>query len=235
MLSTQNILNTLNEIKEISKLNLAVFYGNGNLMASTMEVEHEMESVIRDFVVSNAHQQTYESYRMFKIDVDRDAEYVLAITGDVENSIVIGQMAACQIRNLIISKTDDFDRNTFIQNVLLGNLLSIDIHTKAKKLHIEAKPRVVFVVDTGKKGTDVIIEFVKNLSDLKAGDFVTTVDEHSVVLVKDMSGVQEHELEEQLEDMMNQLSALYEQGKMDEAEKMSERIGVLSKKLNPAA
>ena len=41
--------------------------------------------------------------------------------------------------------------------------------------------------------------------------------------------------EEKLEDMMNQLSSLYEQGKMEEAEKMSERISVLSKKLKSAA
>ena len=92
---------------------------------------------------------------------------------------------------LILSKSEEFDRNVFIQNVLLGNLLTIDMFSKAKKLHIEPKPRVTYVIDTGSKNTDLVMELVKNLSDLKAGDFVTTVDENSVVLIKDVSNILE--------------------------------------------
>ena len=93
----------------------------------------------------------------------------------------------------------DLNRNIFIKDVLLGNLLSVDMHSKAKRLHIEAKPRVCYVIDTGNKSTELVTELVKNLSDLKAGDFVTTVDEHSVVLVKDVSN--ENSDEEILEDI----------------------------------
>ena len=39
---------------------------------------------------------------------------------------------------------------------------------------------------------------------------------------------------EQLEEMMNQLSELYEQGKVEEAELMSEKIRVLNKQMTPA-
>ena len=45
----------------------------------------------------------------------------------------------------------------------------------------------------------------------------------------------ENVTEEELERMISQLSTLYEQGKMEEAEIMSDKISVLSKKLNPAA
>lgn len=93
----------------------------------------------------------------------------------------------------------DLNRNIFIKDVLLGNLLSVDMHSKAKRLHIEAKPRVCYVIDTGHKSTELVTELVKNLSDLKAGDFVTTVDEHSVVLVKDVSN--ENSDEETLEEI----------------------------------
>ena len=55
------------------------------------------------------------------------------------------------------------------------------------------------------------MELVKNLSDLRAGDFVATVDEHSVVLVKDVSNLEtlnrkhETELEEELENIAKSL------------------------------
>ena len=196
MLSTQSLLNTLNEIKQITKLDAAVFQSNGNLVVSTKEIDADISSFIEQLMFSKEEKLTKEPYQLHKLDVNHEIEYVLLTIGMVENREVIGKMAVCQVRNLILSQSEEFDRNTFIQNVLLGSLLSIDIHRKAKRLHIEPKNRVVFVIDTGKKNTDYVVEFVKNLSDLKAGDFVTVVDEHSVVLVKDVSNITEQREEE---------------------------------------
>ena len=195
MLSAQKLLSTLNEIKEISQLELALFQSNGKVVVCTQSVNTEIENVVSQFIENVDNEQVCEDYQLFKINIENETEYVLATFGTVENSLVIGKMAASQIRTLILSKSEEFDRNVFIQNVLLGNLLTIDIFSKAKKLHIEAKPRVTFVIDTGSKNTDVVMEMVKNLSNLKAGDFVTTVDEHSVVLVKDVSGFSDLEVE----------------------------------------
>ena len=196
MLSTQSLANALKEIKEISGLELALFQVNGIIVANTFELNDEFESMVGAFVESDSQNQMNASYQMYKIEVNHESEYVLLLKGSVDNASVIGQMAACQLRTLIESQSEDFDRNTFIQNVLLGNMLIIDMQTKAKRLHIEAKPRVTYVIDTGKKSIDYVTELVKNLSDLKAGDFVTTVDEHSVVLVKDVSDITENREEE---------------------------------------
>ncbi len=109
-----------------------------------------------------------------------------------------------EVDNTVVQFVEkDLNRNIFIKDVLLGNLLAVDMHSKAKRLHIEAKPRVCYVIDTGNKSTDLVMELVKNLSNLKAGDFVTTVDEHSVVLVKDISN--EAATEEKLEDVAKSL------------------------------
>ncbi|MBR3810891.1 MAG: helix-turn-helix domain-containing protein [Agathobacter sp.] len=185
MLSAQKLLATLNEIKEISSLDLALYKPNGKVLVSTCEMS--VEDMIIEFMNDENSHQSCDTYCFYAIDIENETEYVLVTCGSVDNGKVIGQMAASQIRNLILSKSEEFDRNVFIQNVLLGNMLTIDVFSKAKKLHIEAKPRVTFVIDTGNKNTDIILELVKNLSDLRAGDFVTTVDEHSVVLVKDVS------------------------------------------------
>ena len=197
MISTQKLLNCLNEIKEITKLDLALFHDNGKVAAATMSVDARLESIVSEFATSEAEQQTYMDYLFYKINIENDMEYILVTEGVVENAFVIGQMAVCQIRNLIISKAEAYDRNNFIQNVLLGNLLTVDLYGRAKRLHIEAKPRVTYVIDTGNKSTDMVMELVKNLSDLKAGDFVTSVDEHSVVLVKDVSYIEEDDMDEE--------------------------------------
>lgn len=190
MLSAQKLLGTLNEIKEISQLELGLFQSNGKLVVSTTEMSKDTDTLVEQFLESAETEQFCGDYQLFKINIENETEYVLVTCGSVENGVVIGKMAASQIKTLILSKSEEFDRNVFIQNVLLGNLLTIDMFSKAKKLHIEVKPRVTYVIDTGNKNTDWVMELVKNLSNLKAGDFVTTVDEHSVVLVKDVSGLE---------------------------------------------
>ena len=187
MLSTQKLFNTLNEIKDIAGLELALFQPTGKVVVYTEDADVEIEELVAGFVAEDMQQKAHENLLLYKIEIENEIEYVLVTYGTIDNGRVIGQMAANQIRNQILSKSEEFDRNVFIQNVLLGNMLAIDMHSKAKKLHIGEKPRVTFVIDTGNKSTDVVMELVKNLSDIKAGDFVTTVDAHSVVLVKDIS------------------------------------------------
>ena len=187
MISKQKMINTLNEIKEIAELELVLFSEDGKRLIATFSESEE--------------EQVSKKMKTFPISIEGDEDYCLMLYGENTENEIIAKMAACQVRNLIISKTEEFDRNNFIQNVLLGNMLSIDMHSKAKKLHIEPKPRVTYVIDTGSKSTDVVLELVKNLSNLKTGDFVTTIDEHSVVLIKDVANIKGYELEDALEEI----------------------------------
>ena len=116
---------------------------------------------------------------------------------------MIGRLAACQIRNIVTAYREQFDRNSFIQNVVLGNMLVVDIYNKAKKLRIEAAPRVVFVIEVSGKKDGAVLETVKNLFAVSSRDFVTEVDEKSVIFVKD---VRETETEEELEELARMLS-----------------------------
>lgn len=99
-------------------------------------------------------------------------------------NLVIGRMAVCQLRTLVLGESERYDRNNFIQNILLGNMLGSDIINRAKKLHIENRKRVVYVIDTGKNCNEIAVELVKNLADIRSGDFVVAMDEHNVVLVR---------------------------------------------------
>ena len=120
--------------------------------------------------------------------------------------LVCAQMAVCQIRNLVMSFAEQFDRNNFMQNIILGNMLIVDIYGKAKKHHIQEVPRVVFVIDTGSKNNDMAMELVKNLADIRSKDFVTCVDQHSIVLIKDVSHIKEEEMEERLSKIAGSLA-----------------------------
>ena len=205
MISNQKLQNALNEMKEITKRDMALFNMKGKLMAHTTDVDKAMEQIVSEFGTSMAETQSYREFQFYKVVVEGEVEYIYMLRGNDEAAFVIGQMAVCQIRNLVISMEEQFDRNNFIQNVLLGNMLTVDIYTRARKMHIEPAARVVYVIDTGKKGNDVAIEMVKNLSDLKSGDFVTCLDEHSIILIKDIKHISEEKREEELKNIADSL------------------------------
>ncbi len=60
---------------------------------------------------------------VFKIYDDQQPEYVLVTIGSDENAYLVGKMAAFQIQNLMIAYKERFDKDNFVKNLLLDNLL----------------------------------------------------------------------------------------------------------------
>jgi carbohydrate diacid regulator len=205
MISNQKLQNALKEIKDIAGLDTALFSAKGKLLAATFEPEGAFGNAVAAFADSAEDATAAGEHEFFRIVVEDETEFVLLLHTVDEHSHLLGQMAVCQIRNLTLSYAEQFDRNNFIRNVLLGNLLAVDIYSKAKKLHIEPEDRQVFVIDTGKKNIDIAMELVKNLSDTRAGDFVTSVDEHSIVLVKSLALVDKKNWESHAGEVANRL------------------------------
>ncbi len=62
---------------------------------------------------------------------------------------MIGKIASFQMQNLLVAYKERFDKDNFIKNLLLDNLLLVDIYNRAKKLHIDMNVRrVVFIIET---------------------------------------------------------------------------------------
>ncbi len=186
MLSNHKLQVTLGEIKDISRVDLALFSDKGKLLASTYQIEEDMEDMTRLFAESMAESQMLSGHHYFKVMIENELEYVLLANAGNEEAYMVGRLAVCQIRNMVSTYQEQFDRNSFMQNVLLGNMLVVDMYNKAKKLHIEPAKRVVFIIEVSGKRDSLVMETVKNLFAVKTRDFVTEVDEKSVILVKDV-------------------------------------------------
>lgn len=195
----QKLQLAMDEIHEITGLHLVLYSDSGTYLASTTGADEGFGSDAAEFASGNDDEVQKDGWCRYKVCLDGEIAYVLFMEQTSADAMTIGRMAVCQLRNIAASFAAQYDRTNFIQNVLLGNMLTVDIFSQAKKLHVEPAKRAVFVIDTGKKSNDIVMELVKNLSDLKAGDFVTSIDEHSVILVKDMSAVAQEELDETME------------------------------------
>lgn len=208
MLTNQKLQNALEEIRQICNMETALYGSDGKLTADAgdMGANRELSPVVEEFAESLADSQTFQNFHLYRVVVEGETEYILVCRVNGEEDMIYAKMAVCQIRNLVMGFVEQFDRNHFIQNILLGNVLMADLVSKAKKYHIADCQRVVFVIDTGNKNNDLAMELVKNLSDLRSKDFVTSLDQHSVVLVKDISYIGQEEPETKLQQIASNLS-----------------------------
>lgn len=202
MLSNHKLQMTMEEIKDISRIDLALYSDKGKLLASTYQQKEDMEEAICLFANSMAESQMLSGCHFFKVLIDSELEYILLARASSEEAYMIGRLAVCQIRNMVNAYREQFDRNSFMQNVVLGNMLVVDMYNKAKKLHIETAKRVVFIIEVSGKKEGEVVETVKNLFAATARDFVTEVDEKSVILVKDVRDISSEEELAKLAEML---------------------------------
>ena len=185
MITGQIIQTSIDELKAITKVDLAVYDMTGILVASTMSQMEITVDLIVGFANSPADSQVIGAHHLLKILDEGDPLYVLVARGMSDDVYMVGKIAVCQIQNLVIAYKERFDRNNFFQNLLLDNLLLVDIYNRAKKLHVEVTaPRAVFLVETKLEKDGIVTELLKGMFSSQAGDYITAVDESSVILIK---------------------------------------------------
>lgn len=202
MVSNHKIQMALEEIKEIARVEMALYNESGKLLAATFGNGEEFESAVLDFVVSMAESQTLADSHFFKVLVDGEVTYILIVKSSTEESYMVGKLAVCQIRHLAEAYRKQFDRNNFMQNILLGNLLIVDMYNQARKFHVEQVERVVYVIEVEGRKDTYIVELVKGMFGGSSTDFVIEVDEQSIIVVKDVREMHDEEALDNVAKMM---------------------------------
>ena len=203
MISNQILQNTIEGLKGITRLDFCVMDTDGKSLASTFsEQENYVEEVI-SFVESPADSQVVQGYQFFKIFDEHQLEYILLANGGSDDVYMVGKIAAFQIQNLLVAYKERFDKDNFIKNLLLDNLLLVDIYNRAKKLHIDTEVRrVIFIIETKHEKDTNALDNVRNLLGNRTRDFVTAVDEKNIIVVKELEPNDGHtELEKIAENM----------------------------------
>ncbi len=189
MISNQIIQNSIEELKNITKIDFGVFDLNGSCMASTFDTSEEEKELVVNFVASPADSQVIGAHHLLKVMDEEEVNYILDARGLGDDAYMMGKVAVCQLQNLMIAYKERFDRNNFFQNLILDNLLLVDIYNRAKRLHItDQQDRVVYIVEAGDKDELSVSELMKGMFSPQNGDYVTTVDEDSVILIKALDG-----------------------------------------------
>lgn len=184
LVSAQIIQNCLDELKTITKVDLAVVDVEGVPVAKNSD-RFEIDSErVTEFAASAAGSQVLFGCQYLKIYDEGDPIYVL-LCGDSSEEYMIGKVAVANIQSLVVAYKEKFDRNNFFQNLILDNLLLVDIYNRAKKLHIDIeKPRVVYVLEIPNGKENYAMEYLRGMFSPQSGDFVTAVDEKNLIVIR---------------------------------------------------
>ena len=187
MISNQVLQSTIDSLKGIARVDIGIADIDGKVLATTFSEEREISDMVVSFANSQADSQAAGGFQFFKIFDEHQLEYVLIARGDTDDVYMVGKLAAFQIQTLLVAYKEKFDKDNFVKNLLLDNLLLVDIYNRAKKLHIDVGVRrIVYLVET-KNGTDSgAQEALKTLFASRSKDFVTAVDEKNVIVVKEL-------------------------------------------------
>ena len=188
MISNQILQDTIDGIKAITRIDLCVMDTEGKPLASTLDAVEEYKEAVLVFAESLAESQALQGYQFFKVFDENQLEYIILVKGETDDVYMVGKMAAFQVQNLLIAYKERFDKDNFIKNLLLDNLLLVDIYNRAKKLHIETDVRrCVFIVETKNDRDNNAFETVRNIFSAKTRDYNTAVDEKNIIVVKEVA------------------------------------------------
>jgi carbohydrate diacid regulator len=135
-------------------------------------------------------------------------DYAVFVEGEDSEARTICVFAAIAFSEAKVHYEEKYDKALFIKNTISDNTLLGDLYVRAKELHISVQvPRGVFLIRQIDKIDPSAIEVVQGLFPDKQKDFVFSINETDIVLIKELaSSAEGSDLSKyamQIEDMLN--------------------------------
>ena len=114
-------------------------------------------------------------------------EYIVFVEGDDKEAEKIANILAISLSNIKGLYDEKYDKSSFIKNIILDNILPSDIYLKSKELHFNSEvERLVYLVRFVGKTEVIPFDVVQSMFPDKNKDYVISVGENDIVLVKEV-------------------------------------------------
>lgn len=187
MITNQIVQKSIDQLTAITGVGLSVADPEGNCVADTLE-GGVSAALITKFNATSADREVADGYIFERVKDGNETIYIIAAKENSESSHQVIRIAVSQLEALVEAYMENYDSNSFYQNLLLDNLLMVDIYNRAKKLGIHgSRKRCVFIVKINSKNDVSAIETLKmlfNKGEKGSEDIVTSVEENKIVVIR---------------------------------------------------
>ena len=164
-------------------------------------VTTETLSASTPFVING---QTFKSF-----GTGSSSEYAVFIEGSDDIAQRYAQLLAVSLSSIKQYYDEKYDRANFIKNVILDNILPGDIYLKARELRFNSEvTRVCMLIKVTSKTDISAYDVVQNFFPDKSKDFVISINETDIALVKEIrTGIDSKDLEKLASSIVDTLSS----------------------------
>ncbi|MCI5977137.1 MAG: helix-turn-helix domain-containing protein [Candidatus Faecousia sp.] len=180
------------QLKDVTDREFGVIDAEGFVVSSTdltLQGERWPDAVGRMIDSTDGTLFYRERYFRSLVNGNNAFEYAVFCTGEDEQAKTYCNLAYISLSEAKAFYEEKHDRGTFVKNIIMDNILPGDIYLRAKELHFSTEsPRAVFLVrQVGH--TDVgTLDVVTNLFPDRLQDFVLSINETDVAVVKQING-----------------------------------------------
>ena len=126
-------------------------------------------------------------------------EYAVFCAGDDAQAKAFCNIAYIALNDAKTFYEEKHDRGNFVKNIIMDNILAGDIYIRAKELHFTTDaPRAVFLVRQVGHSDVAIVDVLAGLFPDKLQDFVLSINENDVAVIKQFNTVPSAEELEQI-------------------------------------
>lgn len=152
---------------------------------------------------------TCSGYSICGIGKHNKVDYIVYVRGTDADAQRVCMMLAVSLSNIRQFYNEKYDKTTYVKNIISDNALPLDLHQRSRELHLEFDQfRVVFVVRLTQPTDVSALDVLMCLFPESEHDFVFSIDECTIVLIKEVSEhVKDSELEAIANSMMDNLNS----------------------------
>ena len=178
----------INQMKSAIDRTIGVIDENGVIIACSELVKiGEIKQGVRNELTYTTDLVVSGGYTYRPISAGSKNEYVVFMEGDDKMAEKMSKLLAVSLTNIKNLYDEKYDKGSFVKNIILDNILPSDIYIKSKELHFNTEEnRIVFLIKFYGKTDMMPFEMLQNMFPDKSKDYVISVGEHDIVLVKDI-------------------------------------------------
>ena len=125
-------------------------------------------------------------YTYKSLGASRGTNYTVFVEGDDVFASKYAAVIAVSFTNIKFYYDEKYDRSNFIKNIILDNILPGDIYIKARELYFNSDVmRTVILIRATDHHDISVYDIIQNLFPDKSKDFVISINETDIALVKE--------------------------------------------------
>lgn len=150
-----------------------------------------------------------DGYTYKPFGVQPKCEYAVFVEGVDDAAAKFAQLIAISLASIKQYYDEKYDKNNFIKNIVLDNILPGDIYVKARELHFNSDVnRVALLVRILSTNEVSAYDVIQNLFPDKQKDYVFNINENDIVLIKETkAGIEARDLEKLASSIVDTLSS----------------------------